>query len=273
MEVVKLLLVMMGSLLFLLALYLLVVVITKKLSTETKKRAILKCIKNDDANCQNCNGNCEKFADNLLAGKQSIEDCPKISNNVKDELKNLLDIRPVADGRLVAHVMCKGGARAKDQYHYLGVNTCNYSNKLFDGLKVCKKGCQGCMDCATVCPTNAIYKNKAGVAEVDRSMCIGCGECVKKCPDNIIRLIDINQDIVVACNQRGTKGSQSNVKDFCSTGCTMCGECVKICPTQALFFENGILKFDRAKCISCVRCVYACPNSTISRLLNDFEKN
>ena len=69
------------------------------------------------------------------------------------------------------------------------------------------------------------------------------------------------------------QGNTSSVKEFCLGGCTKCGECVKACPTGAIYIENEILKFDNSKCIKCDRCVYTCPNSTISRLVIDFEKN
>ena len=273
MEVVKLLGVLLVVLFIMLAIYLVVVVASKKIKKDIKKEAILKCIKNKDENCDGCNGNCEKFAESLLAGEKTVEDCPKISLSTKNELKNLLDISPSPTASKVAFVFCKGGARAKDQYKYEGVQNCNYSNKLFGGIKVCDKGCQGCMDCAKVCPMGAIYKNKNGVAEVDRSLCIGCGECVKKCPDGIIKLIDVNQEVVTACRQCDKQGDTAYVNSFCSVGCTKCGECTKVCPTNAVYIENGILKFDDSKCIRCHNCVYVCPNSTISRIVTDFEKN
>lgn len=272
MEIVKLLGALLATLGVLLVLYLVVALLCKKINKNIKKEAILKCIKNKDENCSSCNGNCEKFAEGLLSGEKTLEDCPKISLSTKNEIKELLEIKPVVTGSKVAFVFCKGGARAKDQYKYLGVNNCNYSNKLFDGRKVCDKGCQGCMDCAKVCPMGAIYKNKNGVAEVNRSLCVGCGECVKKCPDGIIKLIDINQEVVTACRQCDKQGETSGVHEYCTVGCTKCGECVKVCPTGAVYLENDILKFDDSKCIKCHNCVYACPNSTISRIVSDFEK-
>ena len=274
MEVVRLLGVLLLSLAAMLVVYLVIVIACKKIKKDVKKEAILKCIKNKDEGCNSCNGNCEKFADALLAGEKTVEDCPKISKTTKEELKKLLGIKPTSSSSKVAVVCCKGGSRAKDQYSYVGVDNCSYSNKLFDGIKVCSMGCQGCMDCATVCPMGAIYKNElTGVAEVNRSLCIGCGECVKKCPDGIIKLINLDQDVIPACMQCLKQGNTSSVKEFCLVGCTKCGECTKACPTGAIYIENEILKFDNSKCIKCDRCVYTCPNSTISRLVIDFEKN
>lgn len=273
MEIVKLLFVLLGCLFALLLIYLGVVLLTRKIKKDIKKESILHCIKNKDENCSNCSGNCEKFAESLIAGEKTVEDCPKMSLSTKEEVKNLLglEISPSADK--IAYVFCKGGARAKDQYKYVGVNTCSYSNKLFDGHKVCDKGCQGCMDCSKVCPTGAIFKNKNGVAEVNRSLCIGCGECEKKCPDGIIKMIDIDQQVVTTCRQADKMGPTPEVNDFCFVGCTKCEACVKVCPTGAMKIENGILKHDKSKCIRCYKCVYTCPNHTINRITTDFGKN
>ena len=272
MEIVKLLFVLLGCLFALLLIYMLIVFATKKIQKDIKKESILKCIKNNDEGCSNCSGNCEKFAEQLLSGEKTVEDCPKMSKTTKEEVKNLLGIQlsPTADK--VAHVFCKGGARAKDQYKYVGVETCSYSNKLFDGLKVCSMGCQGCMDCAKVCPTGAIFKNKNGVAEVNRALCIGCGECEKKCPDTIIKMVDVGSDVFVSCKQCENQEIKNEVKEFCIVGCTKCEECIKACPTGAFKMENGVLKHDKTKCISCYRCVYACPNNSISRVVTDFGK-
>lgn len=272
MEIVKLLYSLLGCLGLLLLIYLVVVVLTKKINKNIKKEAILKCIKNTDESCANCSGNCEKFAEGLISGEKTLEDCPKLSLSTKQELKNLLDINvsPTADS--VAYVFCKGGARAADQYKYVGVETCSYSNKLFDGHKVCDKGCQGCMDCAKVCPTGAIIKNKNGVAEVNRALCIGCGECEKKCPDGIIKMISLSQEIIPACRQCDKMGPTPEVAEFCFVGCTKCQTCIKACPTGAMKLENGILKHDKTKCIRCYKCVNACPNKTINRIVTDFGK-
>ena len=100
----------------LLLVYLVVVLLCKKINKDIKKEAILKCIKNEDENCGACEGNCEKFADALLSGKKTVEDCPKISLSTKNEIKELLDIKPRTLSSRVAFVFCKGGSRAKDQY-------------------------------------------------------------------------------------------------------------------------------------------------------------
>lgn len=253
-----------------LGIYLVATLLTRRVKRDEKTILVKKCICNSDDECSCCNGNCDKFVEGVLNGTVSIDDCPKISSQDKVELKELLEIKPEVDSTQVAHVFCRGGARAVNQYGYCGPTSCDYSNKLFDGLKVCQFGCQGCMDCAKVCPTGAIKKNAVGVAEVDRSLCIGCGECVKKCPDKLIKMINLNQEVVLSCKQAENQNSAKEVGEFCGVGCIKCGECVKICPTGALYKENGLIKLNKSLCTNCAKCVYACPNSSIKHIKSDF---
>lgn len=271
MEIVYLLVALVGVSVFGLAIYYLIAYATKRIKKDAKASVIKKSICNKDADCSICGGNCDKFIEQVLNGETTLETCPKISSEDREELKEVLNITPKSSGDKVAHVFCKGGARAVNQYGYVGPMSCDYSNKLYDGLKVCQFGCQGCMDCAKVCPTGAIEKNNVGVAEVNRSLCVGCGECEKACPDGLIKLINLNQKIAVSCKQSQVQENQ-DVSQICGVGCTKCGECVKICPTGAIYAESGKIKFDDTKCIKCTKCVNVCPNSTISCITGDFLK-
>ncbi|MHA1783950.1 MAG: 4Fe-4S dicluster domain-containing protein [Candidatus Helarchaeota archaeon] len=81
--------------------------------------------------------------------------------------------------------------------------------------------CYQCTDapCASVCPVNAITRNKDGVMEINKETCINCRACTKACPFGCI-------------------GINSDGKIF---KCDLCGgepECVKICPTHALKYEQ-----------------------------------
>lgn len=272
MEIVYLLAILAGVAAFGLIVYLGVACLTKRVKKDGQRAVIMRAIRNDDPQCDCCNGNCDKFIDEVLAGTKSVDDCPKISSVDKIQIKELLGIKPNVSSSKVAHIFCKGGLRAADQYGYHGAKSCDYSNKLYDGSKVCRFGCQGCMDCAKVCPTGAIIKNKVGVAEVDRSLCVGCGKCEKACPDELIKLIDISQPIAITCKQCENQKSGEEVSKFCGVGCTKCGECVSACPTGALYKENGLIKYNCALCINCTKCVNICPNSTISSIKSDFVK-
>ena len=253
-----------------LIIYLIVSAITHRVHKDAKRAVIKRAIVQENPNCSLCSGNCEMFIDGVINKTKRLDECPHISKKEKAEIEELLELEPEINGDKVACVMCKGGARAVNQYGYAGPTTCEYSNQLFDGLKVCEYGCQGCMDCATVCPTGAIKKNKAGVAEIDRSLCIGCGACELKCPDGLIKMVDIHQEIAIACKQSENSRIKEDVKKFCGVGCTKCGECVRICPTNAITQENGKIQFNLEKCIKCHKCVNVCPNATISNISQDF---
>lgn len=223
--------------------------------------------------CGKCGFTCAKYADNLQTGESSLQDCVELSADKKAEIKEMLDIRPYANGDKVAYVFCKGGTRAVEDFNYSGVMSCAYMNKLYNGVKDCKYACLGCMDCAKVCPTQAIYKNINGVAEIDRSMCIGCGECTKVCPDKLIKLIPSSDEIVPACKYCISDKQDRNVAKICSVGCNKCGECVKICPSGALKFNSTKeIVFDNSKCTQCYKCIEVCPQNVINRVLLDIDK-
>ncbi len=42
--------------------------------------------------------------------------------------------------------------------------------------------------------------------------------------------------------------------------CINCGICVKECPAQALYVENGEVKWNVDKCVQCDHCIEICPN-------------
>lgn len=270
MEIVYLLCAIIAPSLVALLVYMIVSMVTNRVNKDAKRDLIKNAIVNKDKDCSACDGNCEKFVDGVIDGSINVDVCPKIKKMDKTEIKEVVGISPKASKDKIAVVLCKGGARSTDKYGYTGVNTCAYSNKLYDGLKQCNCGCQGCMDCAKVCPTGALKKNKVGVAEVDRSLCIGCGECVKVCPDELIRLININEDVILQCKQAENLVGQENVQDFCGVGCTKCKKCVNICPTGAIYEENGLIKINADKCNKCDKCVYVCPNNSITKITSDF---
>jgi ferredoxin len=41
--------------------------------------------------------------------------------------------------------------------------------------------------------------------------------------------------------------------------CVVCGLCIGVCPTEALYFKDWELIFDKEKCVLCENCVRACP--------------
>ncbi len=55
-------------------------------------------------------------------------------------------------------------------------------------MRVTEHRCNGCGDCAAVCPTWAIRPaDKSAVVTIDSLSCMPCGECRKVCPEGAIR--------------------------------------------------------------------------------------
>lgn len=252
-----------------------VLLIFSKKKKQTKKDIIMSYINSaksvDGKNispCEGCELKCNDFVDKYLEGKVDITSCPTIDAFEKDAIERVSGKRRPVDIEKVAFVFCKGGYRAKKSFKYNGIDTCLCQSKMYEGENFCKSACLGCMDCAKVCPTSAISKNRYGVAEIDRTRCIACGECVKICPMHVIKLIPLTQEVAVVCNINSSKLGE-DVNKICSVGCTSCKACINICPTNAISIKNGIVEIDDDKCIKCFECIYVCPNKTISRLNKD----
>lgn len=272
MEVIRLLIFLICLVAALSAIYLIFFLALKK-KEENENHLDLGKMNRGFKDCGKCGHTCSEYAEKLKNGEMSLLDCPELSGDKKNEIKEMLDLKPYANGDKVAYVFCKGGTRAVEDFNYSGVMKCAYMNKLYNGAKDCKYACLGCMDCAKVCPTQAIFKNANGVAEVDRSMCIGCGECAKVCPDKLIKLISSSDEIVTACKYCISNKQDRGVAKMCSVGCNKCGECVNICPTGALkFTSQKEIKYDSSLCTSCHKCVEVCPQNVINRVLIDIDK-
>ena len=73
--------------------------------------------------------------------------------------------------------------------------------------------CDQCGDCLTICPTEALKRNKLGVVVIDKMLCVGCYLCVGICE----------------------KGAFERLEGWLEPyKCTACGICVKACPHAAL---------------------------------------
>jgi len=51
---------------------------------------------------------------------------------------------------------------------------------------VTENECNGCQECATACPTNAITLGADGAVTLDRGLCIACGACTRSCKTGAI---------------------------------------------------------------------------------------
>lgn len=111
---------------------------------------------------------------------------------------------------------------------------------------------------------------------VDTARCIGCRSCQVAC----------KQWNKLDADKTANKGTFENPRDltpalynrikfvesaegdkvswqFFNERCMHCGEagCIKVCPSPGALFRNkdGVVMYDKEKCISCKYCVSACP--------------
>jgi anaerobic carbon-monoxide dehydrogenase iron sulfur subunit len=73
--------------------------------------------------------------------------------------------------------------------------------------------CDQCGDCVTVCPADALKRNKNGVVMIDKKLCVGCYMCIG------------------FCEQEAFMRNPEWLEPY---KCTACGICVKACPHAAL---------------------------------------
>lgn len=94
---------------------------------------------------------------------------------------------------------------------------------------------------------------------IDNRKCIGCHACTTACKSEHQVPVGVNRTWV----KQVEKGEFPNSRRLFSVmRCNHCTDapCVEICPTEALFFrEDGIVDFDKDRCIGCKSCMQACP--------------
>ena len=94
---------------------------------------------------------------------------------------------------------------------------------------------------------------------IDQRACIGCHACTVACKSEHDVPLGVNRTWVKYIE----KGEFPNARrHFLVERCNHCenAPCVAICPTKALFQrEDGIVDFDKSRCIGCKSCMQACP--------------
>ncbi len=152
-----------------------------------------------------------------VACGRCVEVCPK----------NVLSLHPVAEP---VRVMC----RAAEEGYLVSDNCDRGCIGCERCMNACKFGaitmknhlpmidldkCRGCMMCAEVCPTRAIWADwdHRKIAEIKQDDCIGCTLCKRSCPfEAVVGTLKQPHEITAAC-----------------TGCGVCAEkCPKKCITM-----------------------------------------
>lgn len=94
---------------------------------------------------------------------------------------------------------------------------------------------------------------------IDNRKCIGCHACTTACKSEHQVPVGVNRTWV----KQVEKGTFPNTRRLFSVmRCNHCTDapCVEICPVEALFIrEDGIVDFDKDRCIGCKSCMQACP--------------
>ncbi|MDO5041232.1 MAG: RnfABCDGE type electron transport complex subunit B [Peptoniphilus sp.] len=213
------------------------------------------------ANCGACGyPGCDGLAQAISDGKAPVEACVIGGSEVAKEIATLLGTDALDVERIVANVQCQGSCdKAKDKYHYEGLQDCRLISDFQKGSKSCTYGCVGGGTCVSVCEYDAIHVIN-GVAVVDKEKCVACKKCVAICPKGIISLVPYKAKTVVECF---SKDPGKVVRTNCSIGCIACGLCEKNCPKDAIHVTDNLAAIDYDKCINCGICVAKCPTGAI----------
>ena len=98
---------------------------------------------------------------------------------------------------------------------------------------------------------------------IDQRTCIGCHACTVACKTE--HEVPVGQFRTwVKYVEKGE--FPATTRDFGVMRCNHCTDapCVKICPTKALYKrDDGIVDFDRDRCIGCKSCMQGCPYDAI----------
>ena len=98
---------------------------------------------------------------------------------------------------------------------------------------------------------------------IDNRRCIGCHACTTACKMEHLVPLGVTRTYV----KQVDAGAYPNVRrHFQVTRCNQCDHppCVTICPVTAMFRrQDGIVDFDRERCIGCKACIAACPYDAI----------
>ncbi len=94
---------------------------------------------------------------------------------------------------------------------------------------------------------------------IDNRKCIGCHACTTACKAEH----DVPVGVFRTWVKQVEKGEFPHTRRLFSVmRCNHCTEapCVEICPVEALYFrDDGIVDFDKNRCIGCKSCMQACP--------------
>ncbi len=163
------------------------------------------------ANCGGCGyAGCSAAAVAVVAGEALPSVCIVADAEAAANIAAVMGVDPGTAESLISYNTCAGGLRAKNKFHYMGINSCQALATLYGGQRECQVGCLGLGDCVKACLFDALILGPDGYPVVDEIKCVGCGACEKVCPKDIMeiktmsaKLLHLNQfdDRIAPCQQ------------------------------------------------------------------------
>jgi len=231
----------------------------KALAVETDEKLdnINACL--PGINCGACGfSGCEQYAAAIVAGTAEPNCCKPGGADAAAKIGAVLGIAVAARERETAFVRCSGSSGEK--YVYAGSGSCAASRLYYGGKELCRFGCVGLGDCASVCPNGAILvQNKRAVIIPEK--CSACGMCVSACPQKLIVLQSAKKSVNVVCS---SKDVGKITKAACQSGCLACKICEKKCPKSAIEVKENVAVINVEICDNCGKCAESCPAKCIT---------
>lgn len=226
--------------------------------TDEKQAKIRECL--PGANCGACGySGCDGYAAAIASGEAEPDKCAPGGVAAAKALAELLgvEINPDKKTAFVAcGTSCEKGIRA---FAYSGMTSCAAANLIHSGPLSCKLGCIGFGDCVRACPFGAITLND-GHPVICEDLCTGCGKCAKVCPKSLIKTVNPNNAVHIACSN--TEKGAAAAKE-CKVSCIACMQCEKVCPSGAIKVKNNLAVIDYSLCTGCGKCKDACKRNVI----------
>ncbi len=237
---------------------------SKKFCVEVDPRFEKIFSKLPGANCGVCGmAGCIGFAEGLIQGKCTLEQCVLSKEETRQELAKILGVGSKTKIKKTAVLHCHGGnKRVKDKFIYNGIKNCVSANLVMQGPKACVYGCIGYGSCSRICPFGAITMNKEDLPIVNEVKCNACGKCVVICPKKLFSLVPQSKNYSIRCK---SLDSGKKVMDVCSFGCITCRKCEKSCPLKAIQIIDNFPIIDYNICENSGECFKACPVKTIAK--------
>nr|WP_255721835.1 RnfABCDGE type electron transport complex subunit B [Ectothiorhodospira lacustris] len=215
------------------------------------------------ANCGACGvAGCRPFAEALLEGRLEPARCTVNSNDMNQQIADMLGVALGSHERRIARLACAGGSHvAATRARYQGLKSCRAAALVSGGGKGCSWGCLGLGDCEVVCDFDAIRLDRHGLPVVDPVHCTGCGDCVDVCPKSLFSLQPESHRLWVACLN---KDLQDEAMAHCQVVCTACGRCAADAPEGLIRMDANLAVIDYTKnALASPVAIQRCPTGAI----------